>query len=158
MTTRRPRPPGSPPPSTGTPRPRSGPRWRSSHTSSGSPRWADTEYHHHHLAAWLQKTVIYSGAGISVAAGLGQAARSSGDPDGDPQVEHYLPASLRSVMVIRSWCAAAGSRQRGTRRPRPRSATRPWSASTAAASWQPGSSRTMTASRRRWPLQSEGDV
>ena len=36
--------------------------------------------------------MIYSGAGISVAAGLGQAARSSGDPDGDPQVEHYLPA------------------------------------------------------------------
>ena len=29
-----------------------------------------------------------------MAAGLGQAARSSGDPDGDPQVEHYLPGSL----------------------------------------------------------------
>ena len=106
MTTRRPRPPGSPPPSTGTPRPRSGPRWRSSPTSSGSPRWADTEYHHLHSTAWLQKTVIYSGAGISVAAGLGQAARSSGDPDGDPQVEHYLPASLRAV----PWLPAAGPR------------------------------------------------
>lgn len=46
---------------------------------------------------WLQKTVIYTGAGISVAAGLGQAARSSGDPDGDPQVKYYLPAPLRAV-------------------------------------------------------------
>ena len=63
-------------------------------------------------------------------------------------------AAPHRVTVIRSWSAAAGSPQRGTRRPGPRSATRRWSASTAAASWRPGSSRTMTASPRR----SEHDV
>merc|ERR1711892_411387 len=55
-----------------------------------------------------EKTVIYSGAGISVAAGINQAARSSGQfsdisTDADPTVTHQAITALKEHGLVDCW-------------------------------------------------------
>ena len=60
------------------------------------------------LVRLSEKTVIYSGAGISVAAGINQAARSSGtfsdiSTDADPTITHRAITALKENGMVDCW-------------------------------------------------------
>ena len=57
----------------------------------------------------MQKTVIYSGAGISTSAGIGQAARGNSKmtggktTDAQPTLTHLVLAALKQVGLVHVW-------------------------------------------------------